>query len=85
MANHKQHLFVVVFDEDSREFSIDWDTTMSQFHEGNVWNQETNEWEKATIADEDSTNYDKQEVLDTILNGWLQHINKVLEDEKVVI
>lgn len=85
MANHKQHHFVVLFDEDSQEFQIDWSTTSTQFCEGNVWNQETNEWETATIADEDQTNYDKQEVLDSILNGWLQRINETLKEEEVVI
>lgn len=81
----KQHHFVVVFDEDTNEFSMDWETASTRFADGNVWNKGTDEWESASIADEDQTNYDKQEVLDSVLNGWLQHINKVLEEEEFAI
>lgn len=81
----KQHHFVVMFDEENQEFSMDWETTATKFDDGNVWNSETQEWESASIADEDETNYDKQEVLDSILNGWLQRINTTLEEEHVVI
>lgn len=82
MTNNKQHHFVVMYDEESKEFSIDWDTTATQFTDGNVWNKDTNEWETASIADEDDTNYEKQEVLDSVLNGWLQRINETLETEE---
>jgi hypothetical protein len=81
----KQHHFVVSFDEDTNEFSIDWETTQARFADGNVWNKDGNYWESASIADDDTTNYDKQEVLDAVLNGWIQKINETLEDEEFTL
>lgn len=81
----KQHHFIVCFDEETGEFSMDWETTATKFDDGNVWNKETQEWESASINDADETNYDKQEVLDAVLNGWLQKINETLEEEKFIL
>lgn len=81
----KQHHFVVVFDEDTKEFSMDWDTVSSRFADGNVWNKDTDYWESASINDEDDSNYYKQEALDAVLNGWLQKINETLEEEEFTL
>lgn len=81
----KQHHFVVVFDEDTNEFSMDWETASSRFADGNVWNKDENYWESASINDADDSNYYKQEALDSVLNGWLQKINETLEEEEFTL
>jgi len=44
----KQYHFVVVYDTETKEWSVEPDVSMN-FDSGDVWNTETNEWEFNTL------------------------------------
>lgn len=71
----KQYHFVVMFDEDTESFTIDWDTADAKFRELLVFNKDTDDWETAGANDEDTSNYDKLDELDSLLNAELIKMN----------
>ena len=79
---NKQHHFVIVFDERSKEFSIDWETCSAKFGNENVWNDVTEKWESAAISDIDLSNYDRQEFLDSILSKNLEKLGKTMQEQE---
>ena len=52
----KQHHFVVVFDEETGEFEVDFDTQEAKFDGKPIYDLDTEEWEGITeqIEDENS-------------------------------
>lgn len=75
----KQYHFVVQFDTETKEFSLDIDTLTAKFHSGVMFDKDTQEW----ISSSDADDYEQTDYLakEDILAGWLQKVNEVLEEE----
>ena len=71
----KQFHFVVQYDTDTREFSLDLDTLYAKFPEGFVFDKDTQEWESAEPDEQEYLNHED------FLSGWLQKINEELNAE----
>ncbi len=74
----KQYHFVVVYDEESNSFSMDYDTQEVKFQNAPIYNKGTDEWEELT-----SDNFQNAEgiysraavaigdVVNKYLGGWI--------------
>lgn len=72
----KQFHFVVQYDTDTREFSLDLDTLYARFPDGFTFDTAYGEWQTPEPDEE-------QEYLnhEDFLSGWLQQINEELNAE----
>lgn len=76
----KQYHYVVMFDEDTSEWSIEWDTTdiMLEQVEGTIFDKDTTEWTPSNVDEETEQNYrDTSDVLADLLHSY----NKIRNEE----
>jgi hypothetical protein len=73
----KQYHFVVQFDTDTNEFSLDIDTLNAVFHEGVAFDTKEQEWIPNDDFQQEEDYMDKENTL----SGWLQHINTEISEE----
>ena len=68
----KQFHYVVMFDEDTNEFSIEWDTTdvMLEQVEGTVFDKDTTEWTTCTDEGVEQNYRDQSDVLADVLKSY---------------
>lgn len=69
----KQHHYVVMFDEDTKEWSIEWDTTdiMLEQVEGTVFDKDTTEWTMSNVDETTEQDYrDTSDILADILKDY---------------
>jgi len=69
----KQYHYVVMFDEDTKEWSIEWDTTdvMLEQVENTVFHKDTTEWTMSSVDEDTEQDYrDTSDVLADILNNY---------------
>ena len=74
----KQYHYVVVYDEDSNEFSLDIDTLQTYMIDGIVWDADAQDW----VADMSAHDMDYRAKED-ILARWLQGANRGLAFAKL--
>jgi hypothetical protein len=74
----KQYHFVVQFDTDTNEFSLDIDTLNAVFNNGVIFDTHEQEWVADPEADNLEGGYFTSE---DILAGWLQKINAEISEE----
>jgi hypothetical protein len=74
----KQYHFVVQFDTDTNEFSLDIDTLNAVFSNGVIFDTNEQEWVADPEADNLEGGYFTSE---DILSGWLQKINTEISEE----
>lgn len=75
----KQYHFVVQFDTESKEFSLDIDTLNANFNNGVVFDTTTQEW----VADPEADNLEEGYFAsEDILAGWLQKANSTIQEEE---
>lgn len=55
MSEKKQYHFVVMYNAETGEFEMDYDSLDAKFHEGSAWNEDTGEWERPDWEDDNST------------------------------
>ena len=56
----KQHHFVVCYDEDTEEFTLDFDTQESKFDGKPIYDEKTNEWlDISGEIDDDNSIYNR--------------------------
>ena len=76
----KQYHFVVQFDTETNEFSLDIDTLNANFNSGVIFDTETQEWVEGTESDNLDEGYFPVE---DNLAGWLRVANyKTRKDSK---
>lgn len=75
----KQYHFVVQFDTETNEFSLDIDTLNANFNSGVIFDTTTQEWVEGTEADNLETGYFASE---DILAGWLEKANSTIQEEE---
>lgn len=75
----KQYHFVVQFDTETNEFSLDIDTLNANFNSGVIFDTETQEWVADPEADNLETGYFASE---DILAGWLEQANSAIQEEE---
>lgn len=76
----KQYHFVVQFDTETNEFSLDIDTLNANFNSGVIFDTETQEWVEGTESDNLDEGYFSVE---DNLAGWLRVANyKMRKDSK---
>lgn len=76
----KQYHYVVMFDEETGEWSIEWDTTdiMLEQVEGTIFDKDTTEWTPSNADEETEQNYrDTSDVLADLLHSY----NKIRNEE----
>jgi hypothetical protein len=74
----KQYHFVVQFDTDTNEFSLDIDTLNAVFSNGVIFDTHEQEW----VADPETDNLEGGYFdAENTLAGWLARANEVLEEE----
>ena len=69
----KQYHYVVMFDEDTKEWSIEWDTTdiMLEQVEGTVFDKDTTEWTMSNVDETTEQDYrDTSDILADILKDY---------------
>jgi len=62
MAEQKQYHFVVMYDAETGEFEMDYDSLSTRFHDGeSIFNNATQEWERVTddIWENDGSTYNR--------------------------
>lgn len=76
----KQYHYVVMFDEDTKEWSIEWDTTdiMLEQVEGTIFDTKTTEW---TPSSDDEDTQDKYRDNSDILVDLLKSYNLMKNEE----
>ena len=74
----KQYHFVVQFDTETNEFSLDIDTLYANFRSGVIFDTDKQEWVADPEVDNLEAGYFDAE---NNLSGWLTRINEVLEEE----
>jgi hypothetical protein len=56
----KQYHFVVFYDSETEEFTLDYDTQDERFNGEPVWNEETGEWESlGEVWEDDNSDYNR--------------------------
>jgi hypothetical protein len=56
----KQYHFVVVYDTETNEFEVDYDTQEAKFDNEPIWNNQTEEWEGfGEELDDDNSTYNR--------------------------
>ena len=76
----KQYHYVVMFDEETGEWSIEWDTTdiMLEQVEGTVFDKDTTEWTPSNVDEDTEQNYrDTSDILADLLHDY----NRLRNDE----
>ena len=76
----KQFHYVVMFDEGTGEWSIEWDTTdiMLEQVEGTVFDKDTTEWTMSNVDEDTEQNYrDTSDILADLLHDY----NRLRNDE----
>jgi hypothetical protein len=53
----KQYHYVVCYDTETKQFSLDHETLSSAFYNGEVWNEEAGEWEGFRNTEELETDF----------------------------
>ena len=69
----KQFHYVVMFDEETGEWSIEWDTTdiMLEQVEGTVFDKDTTEWTMSNVDEDTEQNYrDTSDILADLLHDY---------------
>ena len=63
-----QYHFVVMYDDETNEFAVDYDTQEAKFHDCPIYNTKTDEWLELTgeHIDNDDSTYNK--AADTLYN-----------------
>lgn len=82
----KQYHYVVMFDEERKEWSIEWDTTdvMLEQVEGTVFDTETTEWTTSSDTEDIEQGYrDTSDVLAELLNSYNVQLHE--DDENLEI
>lgn len=76
----KQYHYVVMFDEDTKEWTIEWDTTdiMLEQVEGTIFDKTTTEW---TPSSDDEDTQDKYRDNSDILADLLKSYNLLKNEE----
>ena len=76
----KQYHYVVMFDEDTKEWSIEWDTTdiMLEQVEGTIFDKDTTEW--TTCQEDENTENAYRETSD-VLADILKDYNALRNEE----
>ena len=76
----KQYHYVVMFDEDTKEWSIEWDTTdiMLEQVEGTIFDKDKAEW--TTCQEDENTENDYRDTSD-ILADILKDYNALRNEE----
>ena len=62
MTEKKQYHFVVMYNAETGEFEMDYDSLSTRFHDGeSIYNAETEEWERVTddIWENDNSTYNR--------------------------
>lgn len=75
----KQYHFVVVYDTDTKRWSVDPETLDANFPNGEVWDTTAEEWEGFRNTDELSEDFiSREDVLSEILRDY----NELLDGEE---
>jgi hypothetical protein len=76
----KQYHFVVQFDTETNEFSLDIDTLYANFRNGIIFDKDQQEWVVDPEADNLEGGYLDAE---NVLSAWLTRANEVREEESL--
>lgn len=74
----KQYHFVVLYDTATKRWRVDPETLDAHFHNGEVWDTDSEEWEGFRNTDKQSEDYiSREDVLSEILRDY----NELLDEE----
>jgi hypothetical protein len=76
--SNKQYHFVVQFDTETNEFSLDIDTLYANFRNGIIFDKDQQEW----VVDPEVDNLEGGYLdAENVLSAWLTRANEVQEEE----